>query len=223
MQGWAERERLEAELARAAPSVITLHPGVLADYARKLERLQEAIEQDIREGEPAHAPAIRDLVEYITVRHEAGSPENVGTEITGRLNALLGDKAFPNNVGRIGGSGGYIQYHRSGFRRKWPICSMWSEISTRYTDCGGRPRSTAQDRSARMQARSRQATVQHSLSDFFAHVGAKEVDVGLFDPARFIVGQIRKFPGTRALGQAPVVLSQEAKQIIERPIWHIDN
>jgi hypothetical protein len=91
-----------------APNVITLHPGVLADCERKLERLQAAIEQDIREGEPEHAGAIRDLIERITVRHKTGCPENVEIEITGRLNSLLGDKAFPNRVGRIGGSGGGI-------------------------------------------------------------------------------------------------------------------
>jgi hypothetical protein len=40
-----ERKKLESELAMAdAPDVITLHPGVLADYERKLERLQQAIE-----------------------------------------------------------------------------------------------------------------------------------------------------------------------------------
>jgi len=102
-----ERKRLESQLAAAdAPKVITFHPGVLADYERKLERLQEAIEQDIREGEPAHAQAIRDLVECVTVRHSPGCPENVEIEITGRLNSLLGDKAFPNGVRGIGGSGG---------------------------------------------------------------------------------------------------------------------
>jgi hypothetical protein len=55
-------------------------------YERKLERLQEAIEQDIREGEPAHAPAIRDLVECVTMRHDQDCPENIEIEITGRLN-----------------------------------------------------------------------------------------------------------------------------------------
>jgi len=102
-----ERKRLESQLAAAdAPKVITLHPGVLADYERKLERLQQAIELDIQEGDPAHAQAIRDLVERVTVRHKAECPENIEIEITGRLNSLLGDKAFPNRVGRLGGSGG---------------------------------------------------------------------------------------------------------------------
>jgi len=95
-----ERKPLESQLAAAdAPKVITLHPGVLADYERKLERLQEAIELDIQEGDPAHGQAIRDLVECVTVRHKAECPGNIEIEITGRLNSLLGDKAFPNRVG----------------------------------------------------------------------------------------------------------------------------
>jgi len=102
-----ERKRLESELAVAdAPNVITLHPGVLADYERKLERLQASIEQDIRDGDADHVQAIRDLVECITVRHDAMLPDKIHIEIRGRLNSLLGDKAFPNRVGRIGGSGG---------------------------------------------------------------------------------------------------------------------
>jgi len=28
----------------------------------------------------------------------------------------------------------YQQYHHGGFRRKWPTCSTWPEILTRYTD-----------------------------------------------------------------------------------------
>jgi hypothetical protein len=40
------------------------------------------------------------------VRHKTGCPGNVEIEITGRLNSLLGDKAFPNGVRGIGGSGG---------------------------------------------------------------------------------------------------------------------
>ena len=105
----AERERLEAELTAAPPAPIALHPGVLADYERKLERLQEAIEQDIRDGDLEHARAIRDLVECITVRHDARRADHIDIEITGRLNSLLGEKAFPNRVGRLGGSGGGIR------------------------------------------------------------------------------------------------------------------
>ena len=98
----------ELALAGARQNVITLHSGALAEYQRKLEQLLEAIEQDIREGEPDHAAAIRDLIECITVRHDANAPQGIHIEVTGRLNCLLGDKAFPKNVGRIGGSGGVL-------------------------------------------------------------------------------------------------------------------
>lgn len=104
----AERDRLEAELKAAPPQPIALHPGILADYERKLERLQAAIGQGIGEGNVEYGQAIRDLVECVTVRHKAGCPENIEIEITGRLNYLLGEKAFPSRIGRLGGSGGAI-------------------------------------------------------------------------------------------------------------------
>jgi hypothetical protein len=87
-----------------APNVITLHLGVLADYWRKLERLQEAIEQDIRD----HAPRYSRSCGACHVRHDTNAPQGVHIEVTGRLNSLLRDKAFPNRVGGIGGSGGAI-------------------------------------------------------------------------------------------------------------------
>jgi hypothetical protein len=101
-----ERERLEADLEAAPTQPIALHPSVLADYQDKLERLQEAIERDVRDCEPEHAAAIRDLVECVTVQHDDGQPDKIRIEITGRLNSLLGENAFPNRVGRLGGSGG---------------------------------------------------------------------------------------------------------------------
>ncbi len=64
--------------------------------------MQATIEQDIRDGDPAHTQTIRDLVECVTVQHDATSPDNVRIEITGRLNSLLGDNAFPNHVGGKG-------------------------------------------------------------------------------------------------------------------------
>jgi site-specific DNA recombinase len=72
------------------------------------ERLQDAIAQGTSEGNSEYGQAIRDLVECVTVRHKAGCPENIEIEITARLNSLLGEKAFPNRVGRLGGSGGAI-------------------------------------------------------------------------------------------------------------------
>jgi hypothetical protein len=43
------------------------------------------------------------------VRHDARRADHIDIEITGRLNSLLGEKAFPNRVGRLGGSGGGIR------------------------------------------------------------------------------------------------------------------
>jgi site-specific DNA recombinase len=103
-----ERKRLETQLKAAPPQPIALHPAILADYERKLERLQAAIEQGTSEGNAEYGHAIRDLVERVIVQHDDGQPDKIRIEITGRLNSLLGDKAFPNRVGRLGGSGGGI-------------------------------------------------------------------------------------------------------------------
>jgi len=52
---------------------------------------------------------------------------------------------------------------------------------------------------------------------------AKELAVGLFDAARLIIGERRKLVLSRVLGQAPVVLPQEAEQSVKRAIRHIDD
>ncbi len=57
---------------------------------------------------PTTHRAIRDLVECVMVRRDAAQPDKIYIEVTGRLNNLLGDKAFPNRVGRLDGSGGAI-------------------------------------------------------------------------------------------------------------------
>jgi DNA invertase Pin-like site-specific DNA recombinase len=103
-----ERKLLEAELKAAPPQPIALHPGILADYERKLERLQAAIEQGTSEGNTEYGQAIRDLVESVTVQHDVTAPDNLHIDITGRLNNLLGDNAFPNRVGGKRSSGGGI-------------------------------------------------------------------------------------------------------------------
>ena len=52
---------------------------------------------------------------------------------------------------------------------------------------------------------------------------AKEVAIGLFDAVRLIIGERREPVLSRALGQEPVVLPQEAEQSVERAIRHIDD
>jgi site-specific DNA recombinase len=106
----AEKRRLEAQLVAAPPKVVALHPTILKDYERKLDRLQEAIAEDMKDGEPDHAKAIRDLIERITVRRDPNEPAAVQIEITGRLEKLLGENVFPSRrgVGGTSGSGGGI-------------------------------------------------------------------------------------------------------------------
>jgi site-specific DNA recombinase len=66
------------------------------------------IDQGASEGKAEYGHAICDLVECVIVQHDDSQPEKIRIEITGRLNSLLGEKAFPNRVGRLGGSGGGI-------------------------------------------------------------------------------------------------------------------
>jgi hypothetical protein len=77
-----ECKRLEADMKAAPPQPIALHPGALADYKRKLERLQAAIEQGSTEGNPEYGHTIRDLVECDTT---TGSP----TKFTSKSPAAL--------------------------------------------------------------------------------------------------------------------------------------
>jgi hypothetical protein len=64
----------------------------------------------MKDGEPDHARAIRELIERITVRRDPNDPGAVQIEITGRLERLLGEKVFPRrrSVGGTSGSGGGI-------------------------------------------------------------------------------------------------------------------
>ena len=101
----AERREIEGQLeaAQSRPVAIALHPGALKLYTEQLDRLQECIGSAINVGDVKLVAAIRDLIESVMVRRKAGGVE---VEIAGRLNALLGDKAFPN--GRGGGVGGIV-------------------------------------------------------------------------------------------------------------------
>jgi DNA invertase Pin-like site-specific DNA recombinase len=106
----AERREIEGQLeaTRSRPVAITLHPGALKLYTEQLDRLQECIGSAINAGDVKLVAAIRDLIESVTVRRKASGVE---VEITGRLNALIGDQAFPKgrvSSGGIAGSGGGI-------------------------------------------------------------------------------------------------------------------
>jgi site-specific DNA recombinase len=108
----AERADIEAQLEAAdskRPS-IALHPGALARYEQQVGRLQEAINNGIKAGENEAAAIIRELIETVTVCRRTGGVE---VEIKGRLNALLGEEAFPNGVravcGKLVAEAGFIQ------------------------------------------------------------------------------------------------------------------
>jgi site-specific DNA recombinase len=99
----AERRDIEAqlELACSKPAAVTLHPGALARYEEQVGRLQEAISSGIKAGQTEAAAIIRELIESVTVRRQG---DGIEVEIKGRLNALLGEKAFPNGVCAVWGS-----------------------------------------------------------------------------------------------------------------------
>jgi len=113
----AERGKIEAQLeaARAKPTVVALHPAALKRYEQQLANLQDSIGKVVETGDQKLTVAIRDLVETVTVQRHPTERGQVQVEITGRLNALLGDEAFPNgrvwsgkSSGGIVGSGGGI-------------------------------------------------------------------------------------------------------------------
>lgn len=108
-----EREAVLAELAKAPPAfeVVSLHPAILKRYEEQLENLQDALAEGMRSGDRECAEAIRGLVETVTVYRDPSEPGAVEIEIAGRLNSILGDRAYPNGVKRVwsGGSGGPLQ------------------------------------------------------------------------------------------------------------------
>jgi len=95
-----ERRRVSTELATEPPrtEVVTLHPTVLARYEEQLGKLGDALSKGIRAGDSEAAEALRDLVETVTVFRDSSRSGAVAVEIVGRLNALLGEQAYPNKV-----------------------------------------------------------------------------------------------------------------------------
>ena len=101
----AERKRISEELQSEppAPKEVALHPTILKRYEEQLGRLEEALGKGVSAGDGEAAEAIRDLVETVTVFRDPGRPGGVAVEIAGRLNALLGEKAYPNHVKGVWG------------------------------------------------------------------------------------------------------------------------
>jgi len=100
-----ERKQIAGELNAepATNAVVALHPAILARYERELATLQDALSKGINAGDSDAAEAIRDLVETVTVFRDPARPGGVLVEIAGRLNALLGENAYPNKVRGVWG------------------------------------------------------------------------------------------------------------------------
>ena len=100
-----ERKQIATELKvePATKEILALHPAILASYERQLATLQDALSKGINAGDSDSAEAIRDLVEAVTVFRDPSRPRGVTIEITGRLNALLGEQAYPNKVRGVWG------------------------------------------------------------------------------------------------------------------------
>jgi site-specific DNA recombinase len=77
---------------------VALHPAVLTRYEQGLEELERCLASGLSAGDQDGARALHDLIEIVTVRRGDDGPGSVRIEITGRLNALLGEEAYPNRV-----------------------------------------------------------------------------------------------------------------------------
>jgi DNA invertase Pin-like site-specific DNA recombinase len=95
-----EEAKVRAELAKAPPTlnVVNLHPAVLARYETQIANLQMAASGVVATGDTKAAEALRELVDSVVVSRDPSRVGGVIVEITGRLNALLGEKAWPNGV-----------------------------------------------------------------------------------------------------------------------------
>jgi site-specific DNA recombinase len=100
-----ERKQIatESKVEPATKEILALHPAILASYERQLATLQDALSKGINAGDSDAAEAIRDLVETVTVFRDPARPGGIVVEIAGRLNALLGENAYPNKVRGVWG------------------------------------------------------------------------------------------------------------------------
>ncbi|MEO1178890.1 MAG: recombinase family protein [Pseudomonadota bacterium] len=104
LQGEQTELRAELEVAPEPPEVISLHPAILKRYEEQLADLQTALAKGIRSADTGAAQAMRDLVDTVTVSRDPNRKGGVEVEIAGRLNHLLGPKAFPQGVKGVWGT-----------------------------------------------------------------------------------------------------------------------
>ena len=102
----AEEARLRAELDEAPepPRIVALHPATVARYESLLGSLEASLTAGLQAGDMDGAAALRDLVDRVVVRPNPGRRGGVEVEVSGRLNALLGEQAYPNGVRGAWGS-----------------------------------------------------------------------------------------------------------------------
>ena len=74
------------------------HPAILKRYEEQLPQLENALGRGVSAGDAEAAEAIRDLVEAVTVFRYPARQGGVTVEIADRLNASLGQEAYPNRV-----------------------------------------------------------------------------------------------------------------------------
>jgi site-specific DNA recombinase len=124
-----ERKKLVLALDAEAPTtdVVSLHPAVLARYEQQLSQLQEALSKGVRAGDSDAAEAIRELVETVTVSRDPSRIGGVAVKIVGRLNALLGDAAYPNKVKGVWGK--MVARSATAFPLTAQNCAIASDLS----------------------------------------------------------------------------------------------
>jgi site-specific DNA recombinase len=86
-----------------AAEVISLHPALPARYEQQLAHLRDALSQGVSTGDSESADAVRDLVETVMVFRDQSRAGGGAVEITGLLNALPAERAYPNGVRGVWG------------------------------------------------------------------------------------------------------------------------
>jgi site-specific DNA recombinase len=81
----------------------TTHPALLVRYEQQSGNLRSALSNGAAAEDPETAEAIRKLVETVTVHRNSSHPGRVTVQISGRLNALLDENAYPNKVRGVWG------------------------------------------------------------------------------------------------------------------------
>ena len=100
-----ERKQVARELnvEPAVGDVISLHLAVLARYEQQRIHLQDALSKGVNAGDSEAAKAITEFVQTATVFRNPSHPGGITVEIVGRLNAVLGEQAYPHNVRGVWG------------------------------------------------------------------------------------------------------------------------